>query len=227
MLQKAVTSNGKISNLISTVLLSDINDTNSQYGDEQLIFNAEFCLGLSLIEKERYEADESHFSRVRTDMNRLTSLGESVLLLNCTNRTFLSECIALSAFFCGAYEEAEAGFLSICNESKEIENISWCPLRMVRVKEGLAMASGMQVKIGREELEAALKFSKNHFGDQHPELCTTFLRFAMVMENQADMGTATEWYSAAYHGRLKILSEHHILTKQSERSWRTCLHSDK
>lgn len=54
-------------------------------------------------------------------MNRLTSLGESVLLLNCTNRTFLSECIALSAFFCGAYEEAEAGFLSICNESKEIE----------------------------------------------------------------------------------------------------------
>ncbi|CAH0042993.1 unnamed protein product [Clonostachys rhizophaga] len=97
MLQKAVTSNGTISNLISTctVLASDINDTNSQYGDEQLIFDAEFCLGLSLIEQERYEAAATDFSRVKTDMDRLTSLGESDPLLNCTNRTLLSEQRAL------------------------------------------------------------------------------------------------------------------------------------
>ncbi|CAH0046043.1 unnamed protein product [Clonostachys solani] len=227
MLQRAVTANDTISKLISTVLASGTDDSNSQCGDEQLIFDAEFCLGLSLIEQEQYEAAASHFSRVKKDMDRLTSLGESALLLNCTNRTLFQEGMALSAFFCGAYEEAEAGFLNICDELKELENKAWCPLRMVRVKEGLAMARGMQSKIGRGDLEAAMEFSKKHFGHQHPELYITFHRFAMVMEKQGDIGTAAQWYSEAYHGRLKILSEHHILTKQSELSWRTCLRSEK
>ncbi|VUC34804.1 unnamed protein product [Clonostachys rosea] len=223
VLQKAVTTNDTIPSLISTVLASKSYDTDSQYGDEQLVFDAKFCLGLSLIEQEQYEAAASHFSRVKRDMDRLTSLGESGLLLNCTNRTLLSEGIALSAFYCGAYEEAEKGFLSICDEFKELENRPWCPLRMVRVKEGLAMARGMQSKVSREELQAAMKFSQKHFGDQHPELYTTYHRFAMVMEKQGDVETAAQWYSTAYHGRLETLSKDHILTKQSELSWRTCL----
>ncbi|KAK4209389.1 hypothetical protein QBC37DRAFT_54625 [Rhypophila decipiens] len=130
----------------------------------------------------------------------------------------LREIGALAHLFSGNYAQALRMFESMCDRCREYEGESHCRQFVLRAKEGLAMARGV-VGIGETEHEFRLviDLEKCHLGEEHPDIYTTYHRFAMVLATRGRVEDAQRWYSQAAKGRKERLGPDHPLTRHSER----------
>ncbi|KAM7218635.1 hypothetical protein V8F06_005954 [Rhypophila decipiens] len=115
--------------------------------------------------------------------------------------------LALAHLFSGNYAQALRMFESMCDRCREYEGESHCPQFVLRAKEGLATARGM-MGIGEteHEFQLVIDLEKRHLGEEHPDIYTTYRRFAIVLATRGRVEDAQRWYSQAATGRKETSS---------------------